>query len=123
MMRIGEKPMSLTNDMLKLKETADEITAAREQKIAAPVTMVESINGSYYEKRTSKSNDVKVVLQHYDFGTPVELKAVLTAMWEEMNKKDMCAFIPVSMVASAKNKPKRGKQEVKQQISAFVYEF
>ena len=115
--------MSLTNDMLKLKEAADQIAAARERGISAPISIVESINGSYYEKRTSKSNDVKVVLQQYDFGTPAELKAALTAMWGEMDKEDMHAFIPVSMVASAKNRPKQGQQEVKQQISAFVYEF
>lgn len=115
--------MSLTNDMLKLKETADKIATARGQDIAAPVSIAERTDGSYYEKRTPKSNDVKVILQEYDFRTPAELKADLTAMWGEMNKEDMYGFIPVSMVASAKNRPKQGRQEVEQKISAFVYEF
>lgn len=115
--------MSLTNDMIKLKETADKIAAARGRDIAAPVSIVEKIEDSYYEKRTSRSNDVRVVLREYDFKTPVELKAALTAMWKEMSKEDMCAFIPVSMVAAAKNKPKQGKQEVEHKISPFVYEF
>ena len=115
--------MSLTNDMLKLKESADEIAVVRGYNIEAPVSLVEKIEGSYYEKRVPRSNDVKVVLQEYDFDTPAELKATLTTMWKEMSKEDMCAFIPLSMVASAKNKPKQGQQEAKQQISAFVYEF
>ena len=115
--------MSLTNDMMKLKETADKLAAEREQEIAAPVSMVEHIKNSYYEKRTKASNDVKAVLQQYDFTTPMELKSRLEAMWNEMNKEDMHEFIPVSMVATAKNKPKQGKQEIQQQISPYIYEF
>lgn len=115
--------MSLTSDMIKLKESADKIAVVRGRDMAAPVSLVEKIEDSYYEKRTPKSNDVKVVLQEYGFGTPAELKASLTAMWKEMNKEDMCVFIPVSMVASAKNRSKYGKQEVEQKISAYVYEF
>lgn len=115
--------MSLTNDMMKLKETADKIAAGREQEIVAPVSMVEKIEDSYYEKRTKTSNDVATVLQQYDFVTPIELKAVLEAMWNEMDKKEMCGFIPVSMVAAAKNKPKQGKQEIQHQISPYIYEF
>lgn len=115
--------MSLTNDMLKLKDVADKIAAVRGHDISAPVSIVETIEGSYYEKRTPDSNDAKVVLQEYGIGTPIELKAELTAMWEKMKKPDMCDFIPVSMVAAAKNRPKQGKQEVVQKISPFVYEF
>lgn len=115
--------MSLTNDMLKLKETADNIASARGHEISAPVSIAEKTEGSYYEKRTSGSNDVKAVLREYGFRTPVELKAALTSMWEENKKHDMCNFIPVSMVAAAKNRLKQGKQEVEQKISPFVYEF
>lgn len=115
--------MSLTNDMLKLKEIADNIVSVRGRDISAPVSIAEKIEGSYFEKRTPEANDIKTVLQEYDFGTPAELKAILTTMWKEMKKEDMYAFIPVSMVASAKNRPKQGKQEVKQTISPFVYEF
>ena len=115
--------MSLTNDMLKLKETADKIAAARGQDITAPISIVEKIEDSYYEKRTPKTNDVKIVFQEYSFGTPVELKAALTAMWKEMSKEYMYDFIPVSMVAAAKCKPKQGKQEVEQKVSAYKYEF
>ena len=115
--------MSLTNDMMKLKETADKLAAERKQEIAAPVSMVEKIKDSYYEKRTKASNDVATVLRQYDFETTIELKAALETMWNEMHKRDMYGFIPVSMVAVAKNKPKQGKQEIQQQISPYIYEF
>lgn len=115
--------MSLTNDMIKMKEAADKIAVARGQDIKAPVSLIEKIEGSYYEKRTSKSNDAKVVLQEYGFGTPIELKAALTEMWKDMKKEDMVDFIPVSMVAVAKNRPKQGKQKAEQTISPYVYEF
>lgn len=115
--------MSLTNDMLKLKETADKIASVREHDMSAPISIVEKAEDSYYEKRTAESNDVGVVLQEYGFGTLVELKAALTSIWEKNKKNDMCDFIPVSMVAAAKNKPKEGRQEVIQKISPFVYEF
>lgn len=115
--------MSLTNDMLKLKETADKIAAVRAWDIAAPVSIGKKMNDSYYEKRTLKSNDIKHVLQEYDVRSPMELKAALTAMWDEMKKEEMQAFIPVSMVAVAKNRPELGKQKVEQNVSAYVYEF
>lgn len=115
--------MSLTNDMLKLKEAADKIASVREHDIFVPVSIARKIEGSYYEKRTPDSNDAKAVLQEYDFATPVELKTALTSMWEKMEKPDMCGFIPVSMVAVAKYNPKQGKEKVTPKISPFVYEF
>ena len=115
--------MSLTSDMIKLKETADKIAAGRGQEIAPPDSMVEKIEGSYYEKRRKASNDVKAVLRQYGFTTPMELKSELEVMWNEMNKEDMSGFVPVSMVAVARNRPKQGKQEIQQQISPYIYEF
>lgn len=115
--------MSLTNDMVKLKEIADKIAAIKGKDIEAPSSISEKTEGSYYETRTHKSNDVMTVLQPYDFMTPVELKAILEDMWREMKKEDMYGFIRVCMVAAAKNKPIKGQQEMKQQISPYIYEF
>ena len=115
--------MNLTNDMMKLKEIADKLAVERKQEIAAPASMVEHIKESYYEKRTKTSNDVKAVLKQYSFTTPIELKSELEIMWKEMNKEDMLGFVPVSMVAVAKNRLKQGKQEIQQQISPYIYEF
>ena len=116
--------MSLTNnDMVKLKEAADKIAAERTGEIASPVSIAGKIEGSYYEKRTMVSNDAAAILHQYGFATPMELKAELEIFWEKMGKKQMNGFLPVSMVAAAKNKPEQGKQEVQQQISPYIYEF
>ena len=112
--------MSLTNDMKKLKDAADAIASTRDKDITTPVSMMEN---SFYEKRSESSNDITAILHPYDFTTPIELKAVLEDMWKEMGKEEMNVFLPVSMVAAAKNRPEDGKQKYQQQISAFVYEF
>lgn len=115
--------MSLTNEMFKLKENADQIAAGRMEEIAAPASMVEKVKDSYYEKRTEVSNNTENVLFQYGFETPLELKAILQTMWNKMNKEDMQKFIPVSMVAVAKNRPKQGNQEIQHQVSPYIYEF
>lgn len=115
--------MSLTKDMIRLKEVTDKIAAKRVQRIMAPESIAEKIEGSYYERRTEHSNCPTVVLQKYDINTPLELKIILEKMWHEMEKEDMDGVIPVSMVSAAKNRPQHVNQGVEQIISPFIYEF
>lgn len=115
--------MSLTNDMVRLKALADNIALDQKREMKAPKSIVQAKEDSYYEKRTRASNEPESILKEYDFETPVDLKNLLEIMWKEMGKEEMLDFIPVSMVASAKNKPQEGKSIVEHNVSPFVYEF
>ena len=115
--------MSLTNDMVRLKAIADNIALDQEREMKAPKSIVETMEGSYHEKRTRTSNEPESVLKEYGFETLVDLKHLLEIMWKEMGKEEMLNFIPVSMAASGKNEPKDGKSKLAHNVSSFVYEF
>lgn len=115
--------MNLTDDMRRIKETADDIAQKRGREMTPPRMISEEMEGTYYSRRTETSSAPENVLREYAFHTPVEYKEELERMWTLMGKEEMKGFLPVCMASVAKNKPKEGDKKGEQMVSPYIYEF
>ena len=109
--------MSLTNDMLQLKQTADKI--CNTTQVSSWIND-KSAKESYYKIRSAQQ---KQVLYEYDFQTPMELRSSLQSLWNTPDKVHMSEFIPVCMVASSKCRPAKDNSNDEHNISPYIYVF
>ena len=94
---------------------------ATENKCDAILSSPSADAESYYCNR----NDVRLFeseLFDFDFSTPVELRTLLTKMWEYQSHECMKEFAVVATVATFKNKAE-STAHAKASIPAFIYNF
>lgn len=75
---------------------------------------------SVWKKRSSKQQDIHNIIKIYDFNDIAQIKERLEKFWDSIEKTQMKQFIDVSAVSAFKC---RNDNEIKKDISAFVYEF
>lgn len=120
-MKIGGRDMnSIDNkEMLLIKEISDKLGEESEQiDLNNPYMCLPERMRSYFVTRNEEQNKTANLIKPYQFQNADEIKEALNTLWKD--RPDRQAYILPLVVATLKHK---GKKEVGNRVSEYIYEF